>query len=151
MPYVRDNKSVLRGCSLVLLVAAAPLLLVYVFLTSGFSVPIECVVGQESHLRSTLKVELPDENLGELEQALVGIAERREMTFRSRTNPPLPSGQSGVSFHLCSREAYLFASRDRDDKSSFTIHISQAASASDEQAALLEADAGAWIVQRRGR
>jgi hypothetical protein len=152
MPYARDNRYVLAGCSWVLITAAAPFLLFYAFLWGGASAPAQCVLGQETHLRSTLKVKLPEEDLDELEQALSEIADRREMSFGTMSTPPSPSGRRGVAFDVCSREAYLRASRDLDDEGGFTIHISQAATAaSGKQASLLADDVNAWIEQRRGR
>jgi hypothetical protein len=134
----------------VLLVIAALLLLSYALLTRGFSVPVQCVFGQATHLRNTLRVELADEHAAELERALAEIAERRSMTFGTSANSSSASGRPGVMFEVCSREAHLAASRDNDREDTFVIYISQAASASDEQAKLVAADVGAWIEGRRG-
>jgi hypothetical protein len=148
MSYARDNRQVLRGCLLVLLALALLLLIPYALLTRGFSVPIQCVFGQETALRASFEVAVRDDEIEALEAALKGIADRRGMAFGSMPLPAFPSGRRSVAFDLCDREAQLVASRG-EDTDTVSIFISQAASAPPDKATALAEDVRIWLAERR--
>jgi len=150
MTYARDDRHVLRGCLLVLLAIGLLLLLSYALLTRGFSVPIQCVFGQETTLRATFDVDVRDADAGDFEQALRRVAARRKMVFGATQHPSFPSGRRRVTFDVCDREAHLVAMRN-EDADTYSIFVSQAVSAPPDKANLLANDVREWLSQRRRR
>jgi len=150
MPYTRDNLHVLRGCLIVLLAIALLVLVPYALLTRGFSIPFQCVMGQETALRATFHVDVHDADTDDFERALRAIADRRGMVFGSMSNPAFPSGRRGMSFDVCDREAHLVALR-HEDADTYSILVSQAVSARPDKADLLAQDVRQWLSERQAR
>ena len=150
MPYARDNLQILGGGLLVLLAIALLLFIPYALVTRGFSIPIQCVIGQETALRATFDVDVRDADIDDFEQALRAIADRRGMVFSSMSNAAFPSGRSRLSFEVCDQEAYLVAVRD-EDADAYSIFVSQAVSAPPAKAVLVAQDIRKWLSERQAR